>query len=872
MAKTAGSALKNLDELLQSAINLHRDGQFQMAKANYLKILTINPLQVDALHLLGVIELQASNWERAAEYISKSLTLNPNQPGALNNYGIVLKELKKYTLANEQYLKAIKLQPYDANAYMNLGNSYQAQGDLVEAIKAYDKSIVLEPTLTSAIINRALALSSQGAHVAAVLNYKLALLVDPRNPNIYNNLANSLKEIEEFQMALSCYTTAIDLNPRYADAYFNKGNLLRDIGRIEEALTFYNKAIEFNSTVVDHYINQGNLLIDLDQSQGALESFNIAIKMRPGFAQAYNNRGNAYLDLGLTAQALQDYSYALSLDPKYVQAYSNRGNALRLLGDLAAAKTNYLRALCLDPCFAVVHNNLGVLLMESFLTRPSIECFNAAIELNPTFADAYFNKANSLREIKFFSDAVTQYSNTLAIKPSYDFLKGLLLHSKMQVCDWSNLDHYISELITDIESHKKCSPPFPVLGLLDSPEHQLRVATLWTQVKFPQLQGSYSAVGVHSTKSSSKIRLGYFSADFRDHPVSYLMADLFEHHDRSRFEIIAFSLGPYSRDFMRERLENSFDHWIECSSQSDDQIAVQARSMEIDIAIDLGGFTRNSRTGIFAKRAAPVQVSYIGYLGTMGAPYIDYLLADKVVIPPELQRFYTESIAYLPIYQANDSKRQMANKAMTRKSLGLPEDAFIYCCFNTNYKITPEIFTTWMSILKQVKQGVLLIYADTETVKINLIREAQLQGVDVSRIYFGERLAQSEYLLRYTLSDLFLDTSPYNAGTTASDALWCGLPVLTMMGKSFASRIASSLLTALGMTELITHSLKEYENLAVELGHYPQKIFAIREKLRAQKNEAALFNTKKFTTELERVFLEMVRRVREGEPLNNIEF
>jgi len=860
---------KQYRDSLQIAIAFHQNGQIEQARSAYLEAVLIDELQTDAFHFLGVLEYQNGKLLSAVEYIKKSLEKNSNQSAALNNLGIVLKELKQIPLAIEHFQKALALNWMDANTHMNLGNAYQAVADYDGALKSYDWSIILNPALCPAIANRGFALAQLGQHIQAVVNYKIALIINSFDTNIYNNLGNSLRAINELELSLDCYSRAIDLNPKFADAYFNKANVFRDLDRVDEALHFYSKAIEMNTGSVEHFINQGSLYRQTDQSKKAIESFNAAIELRPGYALAYNNRANAYLDLGLITEAIEDYCAAIEFDPQYAQAYNNRGNALRLLGQTQLAKQNYQRAVYLDPYYADVRNNMGVLLIEDFLTQLSIDCFDFAIQLKPDFVDAYFNKANALRELKHFSRAVQEYEKALSLNPKYEFLRGLLLHSKMQICDWSNIRTELPELIQCIESGEKCTPPFPVLGLVDSLSLQLKTAELWSKSKFP---AGPQNIEFNQLKLQKKklIRLAYFSSDFRDHPVSYLMADLFEHHDKDQFEIIAFSLGPNKQDDMRKRLERSFDIWVDAYTKSDAQVVSLAREMQVDIAIDLGGFTRASRTGIFAKRVAPVQVSYIGYLGTMGAPYMDYILADEVIIPKQYRQFYSEKIAYLPIYQANDSKRRFASTPMSRKDLGLDENAFVYCCFNTNYKITPLVFAAWMNILKNVDKSVLLLYADSPDVKNHLLTEATLYGVDPLRISFADRLPQPQYLLRYTLADLFLDTTPYNAGTTASDALWSGLPVLTMMGESFASRIASSLLFALGMQELVTHSIQEYEKLAIELGRNNKKMNEIKSKLSIQKEKSDLFNTKKFTINFERVLIEIHEFSRSGDGLNSI--
>lgn len=855
---------------LEKAILLHRNGDLKGASLLYRNLLKQNPKDFEAHHLLGVIELQNRNWRDAAEHIEKSLQLNPNQLGALNNYGIVLKELKLADQAIVQYQKAIVLKNDDHNTYMNLGNAYQALYQLELAIDAYNKCIVLEPSNSAVLMNRGFALGALGQHQSAISSYKLALHIDPNDANVYNNLGNSLRAISNLDLAVDCFLRAVELDPKFSDAFFNLGNVLRDQNRLEEALIAFNKSVELNPYAAEHYNNQGNTLLDLEQSSSAIKSFNEAIKLRPSYSQAYNNLGNAYLQLKDYQSSLNSYNLAVALNPGYAQAYNNRANLLRLfvLGNLA--EVNYVRAAILDPKYPDPHNNLGVLYLENSKLKAALNCFNEAIKLNPKFADALYNKSNALRVLKLFEQSIAGYQDTLRLAPDYEYVKGLLVHAKMQICDWSGLETLLSELVLGIESNERVTPAFPVLALSDSVLLQRKAASIWASHKFPSSSVCGDLVVSDLGNPSRKLRIGYFSADFRDHPVSYLMADLFEHHNRNEFEIIAFSIGPVREDAMRKRLEKSFDVWIECDDLSDIEVAERARDLQLDIAVDLGGFTKNSRTGIFSLRCAPTQVSYIGYLGTMAAPYIDYLIADKVIIPDQYKSLYTEKIAYLPVYQANDSKRQMSDEQINRTDLGLPESAFVFGCFNTNYKITPQVFEVWMKILARVASSVLYIYADTEPVKQNLRREAQNRNIDPNRIFFAERVDQPKYLSRFKCVDLFLDTFPYNAGTTASDALWSGLAVLTLSGEAFASRMAASLLTALGMTELITSSLEEYEEMAVMLGTNSDQMNSVKTKLSIQKEVTDLFNTSKFTVNLEQVYKEMVSRVKAQEPPSEI--
>lgn len=371
-------------------------------------------------------------------------------------------------------------------------------------------------------------------------------------------------------------------------------------------------------------------------------------------------------------------------------------------------------------------------------------------------------------------------------------------------------------------------------------------------------------------RTSEKIRIGYFSADFHNHPVSILMAETLEQHDRTQFETIGFSMGRHREDDMRLRMEGAFDNFIDISQKNDQQAAKLVRDLKIDIAVDLGGLTEHNRPGIFSYRVAPIQISYIGYLGTMGAPYYDYLIADQVLIPPSKQSAYREKIIYLPSYQANDSRREISTQEFTRSDLGLPETGFVYCCFNNNYKITPAIFDSWAKILLSVEGSILLLYAHSEEVKINLTREIQLRGVSGDRLIFAGHLSRDKYLARYRTADLFLDTSPYNSGTTASDALWAGLPVLTFMGESFSARMCASLLNAIGLPELVASSQKGYEDLAIKIGRDPEKILALKAKLAQNRLTTPLFNTKLFTRNLEMAYTKAYDQSQLGLPLDHI--
>jgi len=442
------------------------------------------------------------------------------------------------------------------------------------------------------------------------------------------------------------------------------------------------------------------------------------------------------------------------------------------------------------------------------------------------------------------------------------------MQTKMRLCDWSNLPELLETLKSRINNNEKHTIiPFDLLSLIDDPRLQRMASENYIKEDFPR---NYSVPNSTSYPKHKKIRIGYFSSDFRIHPVATLTAELYETHDRSQFEIHAFSFGPDTGDEMNLRIKAGVDHFHDILDMSEKDSVVLARDLEIDIAIDLGGFTGDSRTGIFAMRVAPIQISYIGYLGTMGSEYYDYLIADQIMIPKKYQQYYSEKIIYLPSFQVNDSKEKPPNIFFTRKDIGLPEEGFIFCCLNNTYKINPGVFDSWAKILNNVEGSILLIYADHESSKVNLIKEIKSRGVDSNRMFFAESFSRPEYLARYRIPDLFLDTRPYNAGTTASDALRMGLPVLTLMGESYPSRMAGSILTAANLPELITYSEQEYESMAIDLGSNPKKLKVIKKKLESSLIEAPLYDIDLFTKSIEFSFKEIYNRKKNGFKPENI--
>jgi protein O-GlcNAc transferase len=662
-----------------------------------------------------------------------------------------------------------------------------------------------------------------GDHQEAIKAYDCALSIEPDDLETLINKGSSCNDLQSYELALDALKRAVQLNPNVPEAWSNMGIALNHLHLYSDSVNAYQNAIQIHPQYFEAWLNQCIPLVKLKHYQEALASCNKALSLNPSHPEAWSNKGVVLIELKQYTEAIAHFDKALSLNPEYAEAWSNKGAVLNELRQYQEAITH----------------------------------FDKTLQLRPDHAQAWSNKGVSLNELKRYEEAIIHYEKASSLKSDISWIYGDLLHAKMKIADWRDFDNSLNTLLSKAGPEQKIAAPFAVLGLNDAPMFHKQCAEIFTREKHP-LNLSLESIPKHPKRA--KIRIGYFSADFKNHPVSILMAELFELHDRDHFEIFGFSYCPEDGSPLRLRISQAFNQFIDVRKMTDQQVAELVRGLEIDIAVDLGGFTADSRPDIFAYRAAPIQVSYIGFLGTLGAPYMDYLLADSVLIPKESQRFYSEKIAYLPSYQVNDRQRTISDKVFTRKELGLPEKGFVFCCFNSNYKIVPATFDSWMKILKSVDDSVLFLYAENESVQINLIKEAEIRGINRDRLVFCNRLEFSEYLARFKTCDLFLDTAPYNSGATASDALWAGLPVLTLMGQSFASRVAASLLTAIGLPELITTTPQEYETLAIELAHNAEKLAALKQKLESNRLSTPLFDTPQFTKDLERAYVQMYER------------
>ena len=743
------------------------------------------------------------------------------------------------------------------------------QGQLAPAQAIYQEILRRQPRHFDALHMLGVMAAQRGDAARAVELIAAAIAVDPGNAAAHVNRGLALKELGPLREALASLQRAIALRSDLPEACYHCGVVLMELGQNDAALAQLAQAIALREDFADAYCVRGLALRALKQPRDALASLDKALALRRDFPEALSNRGLVLRELGELQLACDSYDRAVALKPDFAEPFYNRGLLLKELRQFDAALASYDRAIELKADYAEAYCDRGNLLRELDQPDAALASYDRAIAIKSDFADAYAYRGNLLRTLTQYEAAVQSYDAALAHGAGAKWVRGMRLHAKMHIASWDDLDAELARLTASVVRAEVALPPFCVMALSDSTALQRRAAENWV---CEECAPDDSLGRIDVRKRQQKIRVGYFSADFRSHPVAMLMAPVFEAHDRTRFEVSGFSFGPDSGDPLRPRLVRAFDRFIDVRDRSDLEISQLARELEIDIAVDLGGFTAGGRPGIFALRAAPIQVNYLGYPGTLSAPYIDYIIADEVVIPRAARPCYSEKVAYLPhCCLPGGDRPAIAAGVQRRADCGLPPDGFVFCCFNGHHKITPGTFDSWMRVLHAIEGSVLWLKAGGAAAVRNLRQEAARRGVAPERIVFAEPLHELEdHLARHRLADLFLDTLPYNAHTTAADALWAGLPVLTCAGEAFAARVGASLLRAVELPELITTTRAHYEALAVELARDTQRLAGIRQRLAAQRTTLPLFNVALFTGGLESAYIQMYQRHQTGSPPEHI--
>jgi len=719
--------------------------------------------------------------------------------------------------------------------------------------------------MSEKLLRTAFNLHQAGNLAEAARLYGEILRRDPKHFDALYLLGFAEYQRGQFADAERLMADALKVNPRSLDALYNRAAALLQLNRQAEALSVYDAALALKPDAAEFIAGRGAALSSLGRHEEALSAYDRALALKPALATAWNHRGNALLELKCFPEAVASYERAVAIKPDYREAWRNRGVALAQLTRLEDALASIERALKIKADDADALEDRGNLLMRLNRHAEAAAAYDAALALNPENIHVLYNRGNALSILKRFEDAMRDCESVLSRDPDYPYARGVLVHCKLQCCDWRDFDGERGKIASALAAGKRVVSPFNHKALSDSAAEQLQCAKTWVRRECPP---SPTPLWRGERYRHDRIRLAYVSADFNLSAVATLAAGVFEHHDRKRFETIAVSFGSDVKTEMRDRLKGAFEHFEETRALSDAGIAALLRRNEVDIAVDLMGFTGECRSGIFALRAAPVQVNYLGFPGTMGADYIDYIVADRHVIPQGDTKCYAEKVVTLDgSYLPSDGTRPIATRTPSRAEAGLPERGFVFASFNNAYKFTPSMFDIWMRLLSSVEGSVLWLPRHHPAAVRNLMREAEARGVAAARLVFAPPVAGSaEHLARLRLADLFLDTLPYNAHSTANDALWAGLPILTCAGHSFAGRVAASLLQAIGLPELIADSLSGYEALALKLARDKSALASVRARLAKNRETSPLFDTARTTRNLEAAFTSMWERHQRGEP------
>jgi protein O-GlcNAc transferase len=814
--------------LFSQAIEAQRHGDLVEAARLYREVLSLDPRNEAACGNLAIIAAQQGDLTGAERLFRQSLALRPN-PEGFNNLGMLLLQRGRAADAIAAHRRAIALRPDYAAAHLALGNALKQQGELEAALAAYREVVRLDPAAADA----------------------------------HNNIGVVLQRQGKLDDALAAYRAAAALQPAYAQAHFNVGVVLHEKRDLDAAAAAYRQVIALRPDIADAYNNLGTVLQDQGRLDEALAAFAAAIERRADYAEAHFNRGVVLRAQGRLELALAAWRDAAARRADYVEAINNAGIALQELGRLDEAQTTFEGIFRLRPAHAEAYNNFGAVLLGQGRADAALGAFQQALTLRPDYREAFYNLGNAWRELGKLEGAIAAYQSALRLWPEDADAFSQLVYHRWRACDWTDYAADQAKLIDLVRRGAARVPPFYLLATPASAEDQLACARRWIAPIAPPPESVFRHA---APRARGRIRLGYLSADFHQHATAALAAELFEQHDRTRFEVVAYSYGPDDASPMRARLTHAFDRFVDIRPLSHRAAAERIRDDEVDILIDLKGYTQHARPQIAAFRPAPVQASYLGFPATMGAEFIDYIIVDDVVAPASAQPSFAEKLVHLPgCYQVNDRRRAIAPSAPSRADCGLPRAGFVFCTFNNSYKITPDFFACWMRLLVAVAGSVLWLLEANDLVARNLRREAEARGIDPARLVFAPRAPLAEHLARHRNADLFLDTLPCNAHTTASDALWAGLPVLTCAGSTFAGRVAASLLTAMDMSELIAASAAEYERIALALAREPRKLAEVRARLSRAREASAVFDLPRTARHLEAAYARMWQRWCAGE-------
>jgi predicted O-linked N-acetylglucosamine transferase (SPINDLY family) len=810
-------------EELSAAIAIHQSGDLTRAEVLYRKVLARYPDQPIALSKLGVLMLQKGDERTAIDLILRAVEVSPDKAELRYALAQVSSHLKDLASAQEHYCKLLELAPDFAEGYVSFGLVLRELNNLQGAGQAFERALQLQPGLVSAL----------------------------------HNLADLHREFGQQQMALDLYNRAILLEPENASAYYNRGCVLEKMGQKTNALDSYLQAVKLKPDFAEAYLN----LVSLQGARG--ESDRAYGNDRADESMRIFEVGNSAYYRGEFENAAKAFEAWLASNPNRAEGYLNVGICYERLGDLFEQRRIYEAGIAACPHDARLYHQLGRIVRDEGKYPSAIEYFQQAIELNPNLAEAYSELSAIEASVGSCEIAADLSKRSVELNPNSD--EAVAAHRMQHVCRFEDAEHLGQRAVEHVmqrDDPAYSAHPFAFLCLPNapSPREQYRCAQRWAKLHNYDVRRSLVGFRSHDTKhrSSNKLRIGYMSADFHDHATSWLIAEMLEEHDRSDFEIFLYSFGPDDGTEIRRRIVESADIFRECRSMRHPETASIIAQDEVDILVDLKGYTRNSRFEVLTYKPAPIQVNYLGYPGTLGVDTIDYILVDSYVVPPDQQPYYSEKLVHLPCcYQVNDSRVVVADWTPTRSECGLPEDAVVCCSFNTPFKLTTSMLKLWLRVLQHQPNSVLWLLDERRVVGDRVLPIARDYGIDPKRIIFADRIEHSRHLARLKLADLFFDSFPVNGHTTVSDMLRMGVPALTLSGESFVSRVAGSLLFHLGMSELIAHSFVEYETKAMELVAKPETLYAVRQKLRKCLHETDLFDGRAFARRIESAYRAM---------------
>ena len=851
------------DGNFRQAIASFQAGRLNDAERQFKEVLRDQPKHVAALNLLSVLLMHLGRYTEAELYIKAALELNSNSDATLYNYGIILKSLKRPIEALDRFSQALSINATVPETWNNRGTVLNDLERYDDAVVDFNKAIGLQPNYSEAYCNKGKSLAELERYDEAFIVYDRALAIKPDLAEAWLGCGNVCFYLKRYDEAFAAYDKALALKPDLENAWLGRGDVFFYLKRYDEASAAYDKALALKPDLENAWLGRGDVFFYLKRYDEAFAAYDRALALKPDLENAWLGRGNVFFDLKGYDEALIAYDRALAFKPDLAEAWLGRGNVFFDLKRYDEALIAYDKALAFKPDLAGAWLGRGNVLCDHLMRYDeAFAAYDKAIAFKPDLAEAWLGRGNVFNKLKRHEEAANAYAEVLKINPQCPFTKGMLLHQKTLLCDWNEVDALIAEIDEDVILRKLSAEPFGWQGVSKSQRSLQLCAELYNERNFPAKNRIVTSKPLANHKN---IRIGYSSGELREQATSQLIVGLLELHDNSRFEIYGIDNGWDDQSEIRRRINASVHSIIDIRRMSDTLAAAAICENEIDILVNLNGYFGEHRTGVFAKRCAAIQVNYLGFPGTLGANYMDYIIADQYVIPENHKEFYSEKVVYLPnCYQANDNKKKIGTHNFTRLELGLPEKGFVFCCFNNSYKILPDVFDCWMRILRKLDGSVLWLIDDSAITASNLRKEAIARDISADRLVFAKRMPLSDHLARHRLADLFLDTLPYNAHTTASDALWAGLPVLTCLGETFAGRVAASLLNAVRLPELITTTLEAYEKMAIDLATHPEKLAAIKRKLVENRLTTPLFDTKLFTKHIEAAYAAMFERYQVG--------